>query len=233
MNFKNFGQALMMNIRLSTGEDWNLIMYDLMNTGPDCRPGVNCGTSWSPFYFIMFIMIVSYVMLNLFILVILQQFELYYLSDDNSLSKFRDDLECFKLAWVIFAKEYDGIKMREMDLMKFFRELKGNLGFKGQESDDKLILRSVVKMGVESDEDGFVYFNELLYKSMKRLHGDEHINNKKLALNEIETKKKIQQITNLQIKKSREVEKKQAVAVNPFLTIMYKRMSFKAWAKKA
>ena len=59
-------------LRISTGEEWNLIVYDLYNTSDDCIPKRTCGSSFAPVYFISFIMICTYVMLNLFILVILE-----------------------------------------------------------------------------------------------------------------------------------------------------------------
>jgi voltage-dependent calcium channel L type alpha-1S len=92
--------------KMSTGEDWPLIMYDTMNTDSNCISGINCGTKLAPLYFFSFTMICNYVMLNLFILVIIQQFELYYLVDDNILQKFRDDLSNFKKTWGIFSREF-------------------------------------------------------------------------------------------------------------------------------
>ena len=85
MNFKDFHHALIILLRISTGEDWPTIMYDTMNTGADCIPGKTCGVSFSPVFFILFQLICFYVMLNLFVLIILQQFELYYLPQDNIL----------------------------------------------------------------------------------------------------------------------------------------------------
>ena len=124
-------------------------------------------------------MICVYVMLNLFILIILQQFELYYLPDDNILQKFRDDLVTFKETWNKFSKEFEGIKIRSFDLVPFFKELKGNLSFTGE--NDAGIMRNIVKMSLESDEEGFIYFNELLFKSMKRKYGEEKTKKKILA----------------------------------------------------
>ena len=66
-------------------------------------------------------------MLNLFILVIIQQFELYYLVDDNILQKFRDDLQNFKKTWAVFSREFEGVRIRALDLVSFFKHLKGNL----------------------------------------------------------------------------------------------------------
>lgn len=147
MNFQNFGQAMIINIRMSTGEDWPTIMYDTMNTSDDCISGVNCGLAYSPIYFICFIMVCSYVMLNLFIMIIIQQFEMYYLPDDNILQQFRDDLQNFKETWEIYAKEFEGIKIKSLDLVNFFRELKGELGM--HTTEDKYIYRNCVKMNLE------------------------------------------------------------------------------------
>lgn len=138
---------MIMLLRISTGEDWPTIMYDTMNTRKDCIPNVNCGLDYSPVFFIIFVMIQSYVMLNLFVLIILQQFELYYLPDDNILQQFRADLEKFKITWMKYSREFTGIKMRALDLVPFFRDLEGKLSF-GNASEAE-ILRNIVKMDLE------------------------------------------------------------------------------------
>jgi hypothetical protein len=53
-NYFNFGNAMLMCIRISTGEDWPYIMYDYNNTNNDCISGETCGTPFSPVYFISF-----------------------------------------------------------------------------------------------------------------------------------------------------------------------------------
>lgn len=70
---------------MASGEKWATLMYDTMNTSGDCIPGETCGSSFSPLFFFAYMMISRFVMLNLFILVIIQQFEMYYLVDDNIL----------------------------------------------------------------------------------------------------------------------------------------------------
>ena len=72
MNFKNFTQSLMMMLRLSTGEDWQLVMFDLMNVDLEiCIQGKTCGTSYAPIFFILFVLIQQYIMVDLFVLIIL------------------------------------------------------------------------------------------------------------------------------------------------------------------
>jgi hypothetical protein len=70
-NFRVFDSSFLLLFSISTGEDWNRIMYDCQHTLPNCIPGETCGNSLAPVYFIAFIVLVSYVMLNLFILVII------------------------------------------------------------------------------------------------------------------------------------------------------------------
>ena len=60
------------------------------------------GTSLAPLFFLSFILLVTHIMLNLFVLVIIQQFSKYYIEDDNPLARFEEDFEDFKIAW-----EYD------------------------------------------------------------------------------------------------------------------------------
>jgi len=70
-NFKNFGSAYLLLFAISTGEDWNKLMYDCVDTMPDCTKGETCGVGMAPVYYISFIFVISHVMLNLFILVII------------------------------------------------------------------------------------------------------------------------------------------------------------------
>ena len=71
-NFNNFFNAFILLFAVSTGEDWNKIMYDCSRLPPDCVPNETCGNSLSLVYFYGLILVCSYVMLNLFILVIIQ-----------------------------------------------------------------------------------------------------------------------------------------------------------------
>ena len=87
-NFTVFDRSFLLLFSISTGEDWNRIMYDCTHTAPDCIEGETCGSSLAPAYFILVILLITYVMLNLFILVIIQQFEKLYLDKEGPLSKF-------------------------------------------------------------------------------------------------------------------------------------------------
>lgn len=82
---------------------------------------------------------------------------------------------------------------------------------------------------VFSDNDGFIYFNELLYKTMKRRYANGRTKKKVLYELELDTLEKLEKIMKQQMLLSRAKERKDAVAVNPFLAMMYKNMSFNVW----
>jgi len=88
-NFRNFGNATLTLFRMSTGESWHEIMYDSIREKSvifDCsdeltykeRDGaepVVCGPGGvSRFYFVTFMVVVSFIFINLFIAIILESF---------------------------------------------------------------------------------------------------------------------------------------------------------------
>ena len=53
-------------------------------------------------------------MLNLFILVIITQFETFYVNEDNPIKKFSKNLDLFMKTWIFYTvSKYRCIKMRE------------------------------------------------------------------------------------------------------------------------
>lgn len=74
----------------------------------------------SVFYFIFFILIVRFIMLNLFILIILQQFEDNFLNEDNPISNFEERESNFKKLWIKMTIENRGIKMKDKDISEFY-----------------------------------------------------------------------------------------------------------------
>lgn len=177
-NFNNFGTAFLLLFAISTGEDWNKLMYDCMDTKPECVEGKTCGWAYSAIYYIVFILIITHVMLNLFILVIIQQFETYYVNEDNPISAFSKDFDLFHSVWIIETERFSCVKIKEKALLKFFKNLDAPLGFKTVDNTfpfDSEMKKTILKMGIRS-EDGWIYFNELLYRSLRKVHGNFKLN---------------------------------------------------------
>ena len=95
--------------------------------------------------------------------------------------------------------------------------------------------RNMLKMGIRSD-DGYIYFNELLYRCMRRIYGNLKLN-KNMQISELKTQYKIFMMTLLSQKKTKTMKNQEIFSnmlgktnsVNPFLTVMFFKMSFKAW----
>jgi hypothetical protein len=71
-NFKDFHRSFFLVFATTTGEDWNKVMFDVGKTGDECVKGIDCGSPAAKPYFIILVLANTYIMLNLFILVIIQ-----------------------------------------------------------------------------------------------------------------------------------------------------------------
>lgn len=115
-NFNNFHIALITLFRCSTGEDWHIFMY---------RYGEVSGNYYySRMFFISFIFLSFFVMLNMFQLVVMQQFEEYYFNEDNPLNSFSEIKEPFTLTWNLMTIKEKGKKIKSNKLVPFFSALK-------------------------------------------------------------------------------------------------------------
>jgi len=103
------------------------------------------------------------------------------------------------------------------------------IGLKGKGSMEAV--KEIMAMDLVSDEDGFIYFHELLFKAMKRVYGEKSVKNKTIAEAELKTLRKVTQIRQKMIKAKR-VAQRQEGAVNPFLTMMVYKMSFRGWRER-
>ncbi|KTG47287.1 hypothetical protein cypCar_00036547, partial [Cyprinus carpio] len=86
-NFRTFFQALMLLFRSATGEAWHDIMLSCLGKKEcDSHSGnveAECGSEFAYLYFVSFIFLCSFLMLNLFVAVIMDNFE--YLTRDSSI----------------------------------------------------------------------------------------------------------------------------------------------------
>jgi len=181
-NFKNAANSFVTLFVCSTGENWYIYMFDTID--PDeCTSGTtSCGTRKifyqrifiNPFlaaaypFWISYTVICQYIFLNLFILVILQQFEEYHLNPDNPVNRFRETLEdVFKPHWEKYALKYGGLHMHESQLLDFFTTMPAPLGFKDSGYSKKYIAKEIMKMTISSDAHGMVFYNEILHASFK------------------------------------------------------------------
>ncbi|KAM7347268.1 sodium leak channel non-selective protein na isoform 2-T2 [Cochliomyia hominivorax] len=130
----NFGSpvtGVAMLFRIVTGEDWNKIMHDCMVQPPYCTPGNNywetdCGNfTASLIYFCTFYVIITYIVLNLLVAIIMENFSLFYSNEEDALLSYAD-IRNFQNTWNIVDIHQRGVI--PVNRVKFIlRLLKGRL----------------------------------------------------------------------------------------------------------
>lgn len=164
-NFDTFGAATLTLFRAITGESYNGIMHDCMVQPPYCIAGINCGDpNLAPSFFMLFFVLSNYVMLNLLIAIILDNF-----SDTVALSNATvtdDHLKHFGEVWQHYdpaASHY----IKEEDLLALVSELEYPLGVRytpGIASDEAqdLAAQKLVDALALPVEDGRLHFSTTL-----------------------------------------------------------------------
>ncbi|XP_033169211.1 sodium leak channel non-selective protein isoform X2 [Drosophila mauritiana] len=130
----NFGSpvtGVAMLFRIVTGEDWNKIMHDCMVQPPYCTLGNNywetdCGNfTASLIYFCTFYVIITYIVLNLLVAIIMENFSLFYSNEEDALLSYAD-IRNFQNTWNIVDIHQRGvIPVRRVKFI--LRLLKGRL----------------------------------------------------------------------------------------------------------
>ncbi|CAF4143370.1 unnamed protein product, partial [Rotaria sordida] len=130
-NFKTVPNAIVLLMRIVTGEDWNKIMHDCMVAPPRCTRGgsyweSDCGNSTaSILYFCSFYIIITYIVLNLLVAMSMENFSLFYSSEEDPLLSYTD-IRHFQTVWNMIDTERKGIiPVRRVKFL--LRSLRGRL----------------------------------------------------------------------------------------------------------
>ncbi|XP_066490689.1 voltage-dependent L-type calcium channel subunit alpha-1C isoform X12 [Tiliqua scincoides] len=167
-NFQTFPQAVLLLFRCATGEAWQEIMLACL---PDkkCDPDSvepnnstegdhSCGSSFAIFYFISFYMLCAFLIINLFVAVIMDNFD--YLTRDWSILG-PHHLDEFKRIWAEYDPEAKG-RIKHLDVVTLLRRIQPPLGF-GKLCPHRVACKRLVSMNMPLNSDGTVMFNATLF----------------------------------------------------------------------
>ncbi|XP_048107602.1 voltage-dependent R-type calcium channel subunit alpha-1E isoform X10 [Alosa alosa] len=159
-NFKTFFGALMLLFRSATGESWQEIMLSCLG-GKDCEQDPlnkgGCGTDFAYFYFVSFIFFSSFLMLNLFVAVIMDNFE--YLTRDSSILG-PHHLDEFVRIWGEYDRAACG-RIHYTDMYEMLTHMSPPLGL-GKKCPSKVAYKRLVLMNMPVDEEMSVHFTSTL-----------------------------------------------------------------------
>ncbi|XP_026067341.1 calcium channel, voltage-dependent, N type, alpha 1B subunit, a isoform X33 [Carassius auratus] len=160
-NFRTFLQALMLLFRSATGEAWHEIMLSCLSERT-CDPsssiyGKECGSDFAYFYFVSFIFLCSFLMLNLFVAVIMDNFE--YLTRDSSILG-PHHLDEFIRVWAEYDPAACG-RISYKDMYNLLRIISPPLGL-GKNCPNRVAYKRLVKMNMPIADDNSVHFTSTL-----------------------------------------------------------------------
>ncbi|XP_053326031.1 voltage-dependent L-type calcium channel subunit alpha-1D [Spea bombifrons] len=164
-NFQTFLQAVLLLFRCATGEAWQDIMLACLpgkrcDPESDYNPGEEntCGSNFAIIYFITFYMLCAFLIINLFVAVIMDNFD--YLTRDWSILG-PHHLDEFKRIWSEYDPEAKG-RIKHLDVVTLLRRIQPPLGF-GKLCPHRVACKRLVAMNMPLNSDGTVMFNATLF----------------------------------------------------------------------
>ncbi|XP_034027338.1 LOW QUALITY PROTEIN: voltage-dependent L-type calcium channel subunit alpha-1D-like [Thalassophryne amazonica] len=164
-NFQTFPQAVLLLFRCATGEAWQEIMLASLpgkrcDSESDFEPGeeFSCGSNFAIVYFISFFMLCAFLIINLFVAVIMDNFD--YLTRDWSILG-PHHLDEFKRIWSEYDPEAKG-RIKHLDVVALLRRIQPPLGF-GKLCPHRVACKRLVAMNMPLNSDGMVTFNATLF----------------------------------------------------------------------
>uniref|UniRef100_A0A8C6W4Q7 Voltage-dependent L-type calcium channel subunit alpha n=1 Tax=Nannospalax galili TaxID=1026970 RepID=A0A8C6W4Q7_NANGA len=151
--------------RCATGEVWQEITLASLpgnrcNPESDVGPGeeFTCGSNFAIAYFISFFMLCAFLIINLFVAVIMDNFD--YLTRDWSILG-PHHLDEFKRIWSEYDPRAKG-HIKHLDVVALLRYIQPPLGF-GKLCPHRVACKRLVAMNVPLNSDGTVTFNATLF----------------------------------------------------------------------
>ncbi|XP_013405209.2 probable voltage-dependent N-type calcium channel subunit alpha-1B [Lingula anatina] len=147
----------------STGEAWQDIMLSCISGAPcevpeDEEESNDCGTVLAYMYFVSFVFFSSFLMLNLFVAVIMDNFD--YLTRDSSILG-PHHLDEYIRVWSDYDPTASG-RISYQDMYDLLRNLEPPVGF-GKKCPYRLAYRKLIRMNMPVAEDGTVHFTTTLF----------------------------------------------------------------------
>ncbi|XP_057202251.1 voltage-dependent P/Q-type calcium channel subunit alpha-1A isoform X25 [Triplophysa rosa] len=160
-NFRTFFQALMLLFRSATGEAWHDIMLSCLGKKKCDQLSGNdkseCGSEFAYLYFVSFIFLCSFLMLNLFVAVIMDNFE--YLTRDSSILG-PHHLDEYVRIWAEYDPAACG-RIHYKDMYSLLRVIDPPLGL-GKKCPHRVACKRLLRMDLPVADDNTVHFNSTL-----------------------------------------------------------------------
>lgn len=247
--FADFLTSLIFLFKSSTGESWPDYMY-----ADEVGSMIPAVIFWHSFMFLT-----TFTLMNLFMSVIIDQFQNFYFNADNPINSFEEIVDEFRVCWLLFTSKQRGERIKARDLLNFFICLKSPLGFHiplRKESPDvygsefsvkyfqsslkfelSYVRRKVSEMRLIEDRNGYISFGQVLHAALKNAFGKNCYKNtdsdtyREIKRIELKTIGKIfnRKIDDYEIETGQNGKKIKARIANPFTNVLFSQMVFQIW----
>ena len=227
-NFDNFYYGFLLTFRCATGENWNNIMMDLAYIDTNA-----VSDTYAYIYMIVGNFIAAIIMLNLFLMVTLQQYDEFTSKTYNPIEKFEKFLNEFNNSWNKFSSPDDkGFRIKKGLIISFFMDYnwkKLNFPEKGKLD---YIKKYISDLKLRSDDEDFIYYHDVVFKIIVKQIGSqvdrENPENILILKTEKKIQDKIKKLIERYIGNNRKKEKGKiiTIAYNPLTSQLYYKTSY-------
>ena len=164
-NFRSFGVAFLTLIRMATGEYWNGLQHDLTD---------NAGHTYAFAYFFTFLILATFIMLNLVVAVMIINYNEQQADSDRAVNQ--DHMDHFRDVWESFDPEGRGW-MRTEKLPALLEKLDIPLGFHSSKPMAKVAQKKALQeLAMQlPDHDGWIHYTETLFALAYRNQSEQAV----------------------------------------------------------
>ena len=228
-NLDNFYNAFLFTFRCATGEKWPNMMNELAF--------VDLNAVYEAYAYIFMIIsnfLTGIIMINLFLMVTLQQYDEFTSKKYNPIEKFESFLADFNNAWNKYTLPEDkGFRIKKGMVTNFFNDFNWKkLNFPEYRKLEH-IKKYVSELKLRTDEEDNVYYLDIIYKVLVREMGSQidrtHPDNLLILKTEKKVGEEVKRMINSYIgshQKSQKLLKTNLITFNPYTSHLYFKISY-------
>ena len=223
-NLDNFYYAFLLIFRCTTGEYWNNIMIELAYIDPN---------KFSPSFAFIYMIFGNFfnfvIMLHLFLMVTLQQYDEFINKTYNPIEKFEIFLNEFNNSWNKFSTHEDrGFRIKNSLIFNFFMDYNWKKLNFPEEGKLDYVKKYITDLKLKSDEEDYIYYHDVICKIIIKQMGSQvdKFNPENALI--IKTEKKVQEKIKKLIEsyKKKKGKKNITIAYNPLTSHLYYKTSY-------
>ena len=228
-NLNNFYNAFLLVFRSATGENWHMVMQELAFIDED-----KFHEPVAYVYMLVMNFLSAVIMLNLFLMVTLQQYDEFTQKSYNPIEKFEIFSEEFKEAWNKYSEPQDkGFRIKKILITNFFMDFNWKKLNFPESNKLESVKKYVLDLKLRTDPENYVYYHDVIYRIIVRQMGQNIERDNPDNAVVLKTEKKVGEYVRIMIsdyikshKIAKKAEKNPFKTFNPLTSHLYFKISY-------